>query len=107
MNQRLKENFKKMIAQYKASVYLLTGFKVEMGTEPERPKLKIRSMYAENEGDFLLFRYDEDDKLQLLESEYAKTIDPQSFQYLNVCHSIPAFLSNVTLSLFDKQTFLG
>jgi hypothetical protein len=27
--------------------------------------------------------------------------------FLSRCHSIPAFLANLTLSLFDKQTFQG
>lgn len=42
--------------------------------------------------------------LELLETPFCARIDPKMFAYLTTCHSVPAFLSSLTLDLFDKQT---
>lgn len=47
------------------------------------------------------------DSLELMDSPFASKLDPKLFTYLSTCNSVPAFLSSVTLDLFDNQTFLG
>lgn len=53
--------------------------------------------------DHLLFQL-EDGELQMLETEFTRQMDKRLFMYLTRCGSVPAFLSNVTLHLFDQQT---
>ena len=86
MNQRLKEMFRERISSFREAVYLLTGYKVRtigiyhhlllvrhtetckhyLGIQIDLhaaesgsggyPRLKLRSMYAEDPDDFLLFQ---------------------------------------------------
>jgi mitotic spindle assembly checkpoint protein MAD1 len=46
-------------------------------------------------------------RLELLETDLAGRLDKKLVVYLTTCHSIPAFLSNLTLHLFEQQTFQG
>jgi hypothetical protein len=41
--------------------------------------------------------------MELLASDFAQELGPQIEAYLQERHSIPAFLSAVTLALFDTQ----
>ena len=50
----------------------------------------------------LNFRKNEKDELELLHSEFASQLGPQMLNYLQERNSIPAFLSAVTLGLFDQ-----
>ncbi|CAM9232727.1 unnamed protein product [Heterosigma akashiwo] len=106
LNQRLKEMFKEQIARFREAVYLLFGYKLDMGGAHARPKLRLRSMFAENESDDLLFQWGKGG-LELCETDFATKIDRKVFVYLHQCNSVPAFLSNVTLNLFEAQTFQG
>lgn len=80
-------------------------------------------MYAEKDSDELIFQKSKGD-LELLANEFSKyvscltssnitltlkysTLDVEVQAFLSRCHSIPGFLANITLSLFDKQTFQG
>ncbi|GMH59304.1 hypothetical protein TrLO_g1565 [Triparma laevis f. longispina] len=107
---RLREAFSKQTALYRECVYQLTGFKIDLGNQV-KPTVKVRSMYAEKEEDCLNFKQnDAGNGLDLLTSEFAKTIkdsDPAAMQYLTSCKSVPAFLSHITLSLFEQQTYMG
>lgn len=110
INQRLKSGFAKQTALYREAVYQLTGYKVDIVMSSGN--IKLRSMYAENEADHLLFSPPSGtgSPPDLLESDFAKHLqqnDPESLMYLTNMKSTPAFLSNVTLSLFSQQTFLG
>lgn len=60
----------------------------------------LRALFAQ---DHLLFQL-EDGELQMLETEFTRQLDKRLFVYLTRCDSVPAFLSNVTLHLFDQQT---
>ncbi len=104
VNQRLKEKFKERIATFRNAIYLLTGYKIDMTTEGDVPQLRLRSMYSEQENDDLVFQWNKEG-LQLMETPFAKHLDRKIFTYLSTCNSIPAFLSNLTLELFEKRTF--
>ncbi len=104
VNQRLKEKFKERIGTFRNAIYLLTGYKIDMTTEGGVPQLRLRSMYSEQENDDLVFEWN-NEGLQLMETSFAKKLDRKIFTYLSTCHSVPAFLSNLTLELFEKRTF--
>jgi len=110
LNQRLKDMFKERITCFREAVYLLTGYKIDLySADPSNgghPRLRLRSMYAENPDDSLLFQW-KGSTLELIETEFAKKLDPRLFTMLSVSNSVPAFLSNVTLELFESQTFMG
>jgi hypothetical protein len=48
-----------------------------------------------------------EDGLHLIVTDFTKTLDTRITAYLTRFHSFPAFLANVTLDLFERQTFLG
>lgn len=62
---------------------------------------KMISFYLESI--FLYFR-NAQGVLELLESDICSKLDKSLFKYLNIFHSIPAFLNSVNLDLFSKQT---
>ena len=107
LNQRLKEMFKERIASFREAVYLLTGYKIDLyaATNGGYPRLRLRSMYAEDPDDSLLFQW-RDNALELMETPFATKLDQKLFDYLSTCNSVPAFLSNITMDLFDNQTFM-
>jgi hypothetical protein len=119
--QRLKENFKEQIGLFREGVYLLTGYKVDMLTNhSDRPTFRLRSVFAENEDDQLLFQWPHDRKstdpghaavsvtsLDILNTDLAKILaTTPSYEYMSKFHSLPAFLASVQLSLFEKQTVI-
>ena len=84
-------------------------YKIEMsggGRKGVGAQLRLRSMYGEQEDDCLLFKLKEGGGLELLESDFTQRLEAKLFTYLTSCHSIPAFLSNLTLELFERQTFV-
>lgn len=105
LNQRLKEMFRERIKWFREAVYLLTGYKIDLLTAGEVQQVRLRSMFAESEDDYLLFQV-RGDALELLDTPYAGSLDQRLFAYLTTCNSVPAFLSGLTLELFEKQTFL-
>jgi hypothetical protein len=114
-NQRLKDNFRKQIGIFRESVYLITGFKIDMLTDTsDRPRFKVRSMYAEREDDHLMFIWPALDQgelpksLDLLDSEMAQALmNEPCFKAMTQFSSVPAFTAGLTLALFEKQTFVG
>lgn len=115
--QRLKDKFKEHISLFREAVYLLTGYKVDMTVDVDRPYFKVRSMYAEKEDDHLMFiwpqklsseKQDAVTSLDLVDSPLAQTLSSSvSFSYLTKYKSIPAFMGSLTLALFEAQTFMG
>ncbi|KAL7689617.1 putative spindle assembly checkpoint component Mad1 [Plasmopara halstedii] len=107
LNHRLKQVFGDQIRQYREAVYLLTGYKVDLRKHNGMELLRLRSVYAEHDEDELLVRMEENGSLELLDSEFCAQINHRVFAYLTTCRSFPAFLSTLTLHLFEKQTFQG
>jgi mitotic spindle assembly checkpoint protein MAD1 len=110
LHQRLKESFKEQIGRFREGVYLMTGFKIDMIPDNDRPRFKVRSLFAEDEKDHLMFKWPEGKDVQSLDmmaTEHAKLLTTTpSYEYVTRCHSIPAFLASVQLSLFEKQTMM-
>ena len=108
LNLPMKEMFREQIKSYRDAVYMLTGYKVDLINGNDKRQLRLKSMYADASEDSILFQYvDNGIDLDLLETPFAQRISPQQFEYLNSCNSIPAFLSAVTLELFETTPCMG
>lgn len=107
LNQRLKQVFGDQSRHYREAVSLLTGYKVDLRKSNGMELLRLRSVYAEHDDDELLVRLEANGSLELLESDFCSQINQRVFAYLTTCRSFPAFLSTLTLHLFEKQTFQG
>ncbi|XP_053551289.1 mitotic spindle assembly checkpoint protein MAD1 [Bombina bombina] len=103
-NQRLREVFQTKIHEFRTACYMLTGYRIDITTENQ---YRLTSMYAEHKDDSLLFKTSSSSggKMQLLETEFSLTLRDLIDLHLHHQHSIPAFLSAVTLDLFSRQTF--
>lgn len=110
LHQRLKESFKEQIGRFREGVYLMTGFKIDMIPGTDRPRFKLRSVFAEQEQDHLMFQWPtgkDVQSLDLLNTDLAKALTTTpSYAYISKFHSLPAFLASVQLSLFEKQTMM-
>jgi len=113
LNLRLKEMFRERITSFREAVYLLTGYKVDLlfaneagGGSSTHPRLRLRSMYAESPDDSLLFQW-RGEALELMQTPFAEKLDHRMLEHLRRCNSVPCFLSNITLELFESQTFQG
>jgi mitotic spindle assembly checkpoint protein MAD1 len=110
LHQRLKEQFKEKIGLFREAVYLMTGYKVDMVTtgSEERPRFKVRSVYAERQEDHLMFVWPASKdvrSLDLADTELARLLaKTDSYHYMTKFNSLPAFMASVQLSLFEKST---
>uniref|UniRef100_A0A1A7XEF0 Mitotic spindle assembly checkpoint protein MAD1 n=2 Tax=Iconisemion striatum TaxID=60296 RepID=A0A1A7XEF0_9TELE len=100
-NQRLKEVFQKKIQEFRTVCYVLTGYQIDITTENQ---YRLTSFYAEHMEDSLLFKKGSNGSMQLMETEFSKTLGEMVALHLHHQKSIPAFLSAVTLDLFSRQT---
>jgi len=110
-NKRLKESFREQIGLFREGVYLITGFKIDMIADTDRPQFKVRSMFAEHEEDHLMFKWPKikggalPSSLDVMETELAQTLAKEkSFAFITKFNSLPAFMASVCLALFEKQT---
>ena len=110
MNQRLKETFKEQISMFREGVYMMTGYKIDMLPNSDRPTFRVRSLYGEREEDELLFKWPKKKEamsLDLLSTDFAKQLSTSaSYDYMAKFHSLPAFMASVQLNLFEKQTLM-
>ncbi|CAL8330695.1 unnamed protein product [Merluccius merluccius] len=104
-NQRLKEVFQKKIQEFRTVCYVLTGYQIDVTTENQ---YRLSSVYAEHMDDSMLFKKvpysGSGGTMQLMETEFSKTLAEMVALHLHHQKSIPAFLSAVTLDLFSRQT---
>ncbi|XP_062914712.1 mitotic spindle assembly checkpoint protein MAD1 [Mobula hypostoma] len=102
-NQRLREVFQKKIQEFRAVCYSLMGYKIDVTTENQ---YKLSSIYAEHQDDCLMFKAANSlgAKMQLLETDFSRSLTDLINLHLHHQNSIPAFLSAITLDLFSRQT---
>lgn len=99
-NAHLKEVFKKASQEFREVVYMLFGYRVDrVGSSNYR----LSSMYAENEEEYLNFRLNESSQLDLLETNYSASL-ADLLRPLASHHSLPLFLSSLTMELFNRAT---
>ncbi|XP_006637049.1 mitotic spindle assembly checkpoint protein MAD1 isoform X2 [Lepisosteus oculatus] len=104
-NQRLKEIFQKKIQEFRKVCYMLTGYQIDITTENQ---YRLTSVYTERVEDSLLFKASgpTGGNMQLLETDFSRTLHDLVELHLFHQKSIPAFLSAVTLELFSRQTII-
>ncbi|KAM4813565.1 mitotic spindle assembly checkpoint protein MAD1 isoform X1 [Urocitellus parryii] len=102
-NQRLKEVFQTKIQEFRKVCYTLTGYQIDVTTESQ---YRLTSQYAEHKTDCLIFKATgpSGSKMQLLETEFSRSVPELIELHLLRQDSIPAFLSSLTLDLFSRQT---
>ncbi|XP_021932555.1 mitotic spindle assembly checkpoint protein MAD1 isoform X2 [Zootermopsis nevadensis] len=98
--QRLKEAFKTTSQEYREVCYMLLGYKID---RIKSSLYRLSSMYAESQDDYLLFKL-ADGNPELLETPYSATLEQFINLHLKHQHSIPVFLSAITIDLFGHQT---
>uniref|UniRef100_A0AAR2J7Z8 Mitotic spindle assembly checkpoint protein MAD1 n=1 Tax=Pygocentrus nattereri TaxID=42514 RepID=A0AAR2J7Z8_PYGNA len=99
-NQRLKEVFQKKIQEFRTVCYVLTGYQIDITVENQ---YRLTSVYAERMEDSLLFKVSSGN-MQLLETDFSRTLTELVDLHLFHQKSIPVFLSAITLDLFSRQT---
>jgi len=101
--------FQALVQKYIEIVYSLTGWKISLSGEIQsggtKGKVKARNVYAEREGDFVLFLY-ESEGLNLVESDFVNELQEEDMAYLNQAGSIPGFMSNLTMRLMEANTIM-
>ncbi|KAM5228552.1 mitotic spindle assembly checkpoint protein MAD1 [Ctenodactylus gundi] len=102
-NQRLKEVFQTKIQEFRKVCYSLTGYQIDVTAESQ---YRLTSQYAERQTDCLVFKATgpSGSKMQLLETEFSRSVPELIELHLLRQDSIPAFLSSLTLELFSRQT---
>ncbi|XP_036028232.1 mitotic spindle assembly checkpoint protein MAD1 [Onychomys torridus] len=102
-NQRLKEVFQTKIQEFRKVCYTLTGYQIDVTTESQ---YRLTSQYAEHQSDCLIFKATgpSGSKMQLLETEFSRSVPELIQLHLLQQDSIPAFLSALTIELFSRQT---
>uniref|UniRef100_A0A8K9V3L4 Mitotic spindle assembly checkpoint protein MAD1 n=1 Tax=Oncorhynchus mykiss TaxID=8022 RepID=A0A8K9V3L4_ONCMY len=101
-NQRLKEVFQRKIQEFRTVCYVLTGYQIDITTENQ---YRLTSVYAEHMDDSLLGgAVGSGGSMQLMETDFSRTLREMVDLHLHHQKSIPAFLSAVTLDLFSRQT---
>mmetsp|Transcript_28773 Transcript_28773/g.65836 ORF Transcript_28773/g.65836 Transcript_28773/m.65836 type:complete len:88 (-) Transcript_28773:536-799(-) len=82
-----------------------------MFKDADRPRFKVRHMYAEREDDHLMFVWpevgpgEEVTMLDLMESDLARALSKnEAFAYITKFRSYPAFMAALALNLFENQT---
>ncbi|XP_068607328.1 mitotic spindle assembly checkpoint protein MAD1 isoform X1 [Brachionichthys hirsutus] len=103
-NQRLKEVFQRKIQEFRTVCYVLTGYQIDVTTENQ---YRLTSVYAEHMDDSFLFKKGSNGSMQLMETEFSKTLGEMMSLHLHHQKSIPVFLSAVTLDLFSRQTIIS
>lgn len=108
-NELLNSKIKKMKDYYRSSnlefrevCYMLFGYKIDRIMNNNN--YKISSMYAETPDEYLNFRLNDSGILDMLETPYSISLKEMMQSQLAAHKSLPAFLSTLTLELFNKVT---
>ncbi|KAK9710114.1 coiled-coil domain-containing protein mad1 [Basidiobolus ranarum] len=101
---RLKEVWKAKAQEYREAVYSLLGYKFDF---LENGRVRLSSIYASQDDHSFIFTSGDNDSgtMQLIgggNTEYMRSLHNMIQFWVVERGSIPAFLSSVTLELFDK-----
>ncbi|XP_054288072.1 mitotic spindle assembly checkpoint protein MAD1-like [Macrosteles quadrilineatus] len=99
-NQRLREVFKTTSHEFREAVYQLFGYKVD---GLANKIYRLSNLYAEAPDDHLLFKMSSGG-MELLETPFSSSCGEMIDLHLHHHHSIPMFLSALTMDLFQRQT---
>lgn len=101
--QHMKEIYRAASQEFRDVCYMLFGYRVD---RINNNSYRISSLYAESQEEYLNFRVNESGVLDMLESEYSNALSDMMQQHLAAHNSLPAFLSTLTLELFNKTTIM-
>ena len=110
--------FKQKISTFREACYLIFGFKVDMGEDrgTGQPTFTLRSMYATKDDESMVFRVnppkvgatgnETGGTVELLPTPYTSTDELRRMidMYVAKWSSVPGFVANLTIELFNKQT---
>ncbi|KAL9874417.1 mitotic arrest-deficient 1 [Glossina fuscipes fuscipes] len=100
--RKMKDCYKSAAMELREVVYMLFGYRIDrVGSNTN---YKISSMYAESPDDYLNFRLNESNVLDMLETPYSASLKALIQTQLVGNKSLPAFLSTLTLDLFQRST---
>lgn len=103
-NQHIKEIYKSASNEFREVCYMLFGYRVD---RVGNTNYRISSMYAESEEEYLNFRLNESGTvLNMLETAYSESLADMVQSQLGTHGSLPAFLGNLTLDLFNRTTVM-
>lgn len=103
-NQHIKDIYKSASNEFREVCYMLFGYRVD---RVGNTNYRISSMYAESEEEYLNFHLNESDSvLNMLETEYSASLADMVTSHLGTHGSLPAFLSTLTLDLFNRTTLM-
>ncbi len=97
---RLKEVFRLKVSEFREACYRMTGYKIELVSGD---KYRLRPMYAASEDDFLMIQF-HNGQLSVLGTAFCERLEDSVRLLLTRFHSVPAFLSQITLDLFNQTT---
>lgn len=98
--QHYKEIYRAASLEFREVIYLLFGYRVD---RVGNSNYRISSAYADNQNEYLNFRLNELGELDMLETQYSATLADMVNTILAEHHSMPLFLSSLTLDLFNRQ----
>ncbi|XP_026763138.2 mitotic spindle assembly checkpoint protein MAD1 [Galleria mellonella] len=98
--KRMKEEYTSCAQEYKDVVYMLLGYKID---RTGHNNYRISNMYAESAEEYLTFTLCEDG-IEMVQTDYAETLSELVELHLQHHHSIPVFLSALTMNLFTRTT---
>ncbi|KAF2353975.1 Spindle assembly checkpoint component Mad1 [Trinorchestia longiramus] len=104
-HERYMDAFKDRSKEMRELVYRLTGYLVK--PTDENNCYKLSNMYAESPDDFFMFEMASNGEINLLSTDFSNSLEDMIDAYLNHENSYPAFLSAVTIDLFNRQTMVA
>lgn len=110
--ERLKEVFQKNASDFREACFYLLGWEISLEQVDTKDaaggmRYKLRSMYANSETEYLVFKRragGEGGDLDMEPTDYAQTLEKEIEVLLRQFRSIPAFLSHVTTDVWDSKT---
>ncbi|XP_023954381.2 mitotic spindle assembly checkpoint protein MAD1 isoform X2 [Bicyclus anynana] len=98
--QRMKEEFTSSAQEYRDVCYMLLGYKID---RTGHKNYRISNMYAESSDEYLTFTLC-DDGIEMVHTDYSASLGELVELHLHHHHSIPVFLSALTMELFTRTT---
>uniref|UniRef100_U5EX09 Putative attachment n=1 Tax=Corethrella appendiculata TaxID=1370023 RepID=U5EX09_9DIPT len=103
-NQHIKEVYKAAALEFREVCYMLFGYRID---RVGNTNYRISSMYAESADEYLNFNVNENGSvLNMLETQYSISLGDMMQTHLASHGSFPAFLSTLTLELFNRTTVM-
>ena len=114
---RLKAAFQERISAFREACYSMFGYRIDMTTEAANNNtlttFLLRPMHVEEESSYLAFACQNSATggqgggpldLTMQTTAFSETMQREVDMFVNRYKSIPAFLSNLTMDIFQKQT---